>query len=86
MEAPPHSYTATNIISAYNTIARSRRYEQGIPLSLDIASINAFCEQYDLPVERWIFNDCIFALDNLFLEESHKKAEQRNKQIMNKPT
>ncbi|HAI54727.1 MAG TPA: hypothetical protein DCM16_08445 [Acinetobacter nosocomialis] len=62
---------------AYNTIARSRRYEQGVPLAIDIAAINSYVEQYDLPVERFIFNDCILTLDNLFLDEAHKKATQR---------
>jgi hypothetical protein len=74
IEPPEYSYTAYEVLSAYNTIARSRRYEQGVPLALDIASINAYVEQYDLPVERFIFNECIFTLDNLFLDESHKKA------------
>ncbi|WP_245127888.1 hypothetical protein [Acinetobacter baumannii] len=51
--------------------------EQGVPLALDISSINAYVEQYDLPVERYIFNDCIFTLDDMFLDEAHKKATQR---------
>jgi hypothetical protein len=72
---PEYSYTANATLSAYNTIARSRRYEQGVPLALDIAAINAYVEQYDLPVERYIFNECIFTLDNLFLDEAHKKAK-----------
>lgn len=33
--------------------------------------------KYDLPVERYIFNECIFTLDNLFLDESHKKAKAK---------
>jgi hypothetical protein len=76
-DPPEYSYTANAILSAYNTIARSRRYEQGVPLAIDIAAINSYVEQYDLPVERFIFNDCIFTLDNLFLDEAHKKATQR---------
>ncbi|HAV5522664.1 MULTISPECIES: hypothetical protein [Acinetobacter calcoaceticus/baumannii complex] len=63
-------------MSAYNTIARSRRYEQGVPLALDISAINAYVEQYDLPVERYIFNDCIFTLDDMFLDEAHKKEKK----------
>ncbi|WP_080648716.1 hypothetical protein [Acinetobacter lactucae] len=75
MQKPEYSYTANAILSAYNTIARSRRYEQGVPLAIDIAAINSYVEQYDLPVERFIFNDCIFTLDNLFLDEAHKKSK-----------
>ncbi|UDY20781.1 hypothetical protein NLHDIDDJ_02436 [Acinetobacter baumannii] len=77
--APDYSYVANAILSAYNTIARSRRYEQGVPLALDISAINAYVEQYDLPVERYIFNDCIFTLDDMFLDEAHKKTKEGHK-------
>ncbi|MRA12499.1 hypothetical protein F4T81_18290 [Acinetobacter nosocomialis] len=79
IEKPEYSYTSNAIISAYNVISRSRRYEQGIPLSLDISAISAYCEHYELPVERDIFNDCIFAIDNLFLDEAHKKSKNSKK-------
>ncbi|EHU2880990.1 hypothetical protein AYI17_RS21035, partial [Acinetobacter baumannii] len=55
----------------------SRRYEQGIPLSLDQQAINVYAEHNDLPVAAHIFNDCIFALDNLFLDEAHKKSSKK---------
>jgi hypothetical protein len=80
-DAPDYSYVANAILSAYNTIARSRRYEQGVSLALDISAINAYVEQYDLPVERYIFNDCIFTLDDMFLDEAHKKATQRRRRL-----
>lgn len=64
---------AYEIVAAYNIIARSRRYEQGIPMSLDLSAISAYCDHYELPVDRQIFNDCIFEMDNLFLDESHQK-------------
>ncbi|HFE9867093.1 hypothetical protein PGJ97_06775 [Acinetobacter baumannii] len=72
-QKPEYSFTSHAILTAYNIISRSRRYEQGIPLSLDISAISAYCEQYELPVDRDILNDCIFAIDNLFLDESQKK-------------
>ncbi|MEO9279253.1 hypothetical protein ABFY81_04975 [Acinetobacter sp. WA-87] len=74
-EPPKYSYAAQSILSAFSTICRSRRYEQGIPLSLDQQAINVYAEHNDLPVDAHIFNDCIFALDNLFLDESHKKTQ-----------
>ncbi|WP_372544104.1 hypothetical protein [Acinetobacter pittii] len=46
-------------------------------MALDISSINAYVEQYDLPVDRYIFNDCIFTLDDMFLDEAHKKASKK---------
>ncbi|HAV5372790.1 TPA: hypothetical protein ACJERR_003312 [Acinetobacter baumannii] len=73
-DPPEYSYAADSILSAFSTICRSRRYEQGIPLSLDQQAINVYAEHNDLPVDAHIFNDCIFALDNLFLESALKKV------------
>ncbi|WP_171194716.1 hypothetical protein [Acinetobacter sp. A47] len=42
-------------------------------MALDISAISAYCDHYELPVDRQIFNDCIFEMDNLFLDESHQK-------------
>ncbi|WP_353169554.1 hypothetical protein [Acinetobacter sp.] len=70
---PEYSYTAYSILSAYYVIARSRQYEQCIPMALSLGAVNDYCGQYESPVPRWIFNDCIFALDNLFLVEASKK-------------
>ncbi|HFF4771617.1 hypothetical protein, partial [Acinetobacter baumannii] len=77
-DPPEYSYAADSILSAFSTIARSRRYEQGIPLSLDQQAINVYAEHNDLPVAAHIFNDCIFALDNLFLDEAHKKINSKS--------
>lgn len=76
---PEYSFTSHAILTAYNIISRSRRYEQGIPLALDISSISAYCDHYELPVDRDIFNDCIFAMDNIFLDDSHKKMKHSTK-------
>jgi len=48
-----------------------------VPLSLDQQAINVYAEHNDLAVDTHIFNDCIFALDNLFMDEAYKKAMQR---------
>jgi len=48
-------------------------------LALDIAAISAYCDHYEIPVERDIFNDCIFAMDNIFLDDSHKKMKRPTK-------
>ncbi|HAV5471369.1 TPA: hypothetical protein JI250_16935 [Acinetobacter baumannii] len=78
-DPPEYSYAAESILSAFSTICRSRRYEQSIPLSLDQQAINVYAEHNDFPVAAHIFNDCIFALDNLFLEECHKKISTKSK-------
>ncbi|PHM81700.1 hypothetical protein CHH39_14460 [Acinetobacter baumannii] len=76
-DPPEYSYAADSILSAFSTICRSRRYEQSIPLSLDQQAINVYAEHNDLPVERYIFNDCIFTLDDMFLDEAHKKSSKK---------
>ncbi|TDM66774.1 hypothetical protein C5B72_03335 [Acinetobacter sp. KU 011TH] len=78
-DPPEYSYAADSILAAFSTIIRSRRYEQGVPLSLDQQAINVFAEHNDLPVDAHIFNDCIFALDNLFIDEAHKKMSIKQK-------
>ncbi len=78
MKKPEYSYTANALIKAYNVISRSRRYEQGTPLALSIADLNAYCEQYELPVERYIFNAVIFDLDNRFIDEAYKRMQKKS--------
>ncbi|WP_407480234.1 hypothetical protein [Acinetobacter baumannii] len=46
---------------------------------MDQHAINVYAEHNDLPVAAHIFNDCIFALDNLFIDDAHKKMRSRNK-------
>ncbi|MFV5376507.1 hypothetical protein VXO90_12940 [Acinetobacter calcoaceticus] len=76
-DPPEYSYAADAILTAFSTIIRSRRYEQGIPLSLDQQAINVYAEHNDLPVDAHIFNDCIFALDNMLLDEWHKEFKKK---------
>lgn len=76
---PKYSYTANSILSAYNTIARSRRYEQGTPLALGAEDIKSYLELYELPCELHIFTECVFALDNKHLDKAHKLLSRRAK-------
>ncbi|HAV5515510.1 TPA: hypothetical protein JI118_17035 [Acinetobacter baumannii] len=78
-DPPEYSYAADSILAAFSTIIRSRRYEQGVPLCLDQQAINVYAEHNDLPIDAHIFHDCIFALDNLFIEEVHKKISNKSK-------
>ncbi|MDQ8952442.1 hypothetical protein RFH42_05625 [Acinetobacter rudis] len=64
---------ANAVVEAYNLISRSRKYEQGIPMPIDLSAITAYLDQYESPCESWIFDDCIITLDNLFLEEAYQK-------------
>jgi len=78
VKKPEYSYTANALIAAYNVISRSRRDEHGTPLALGIADLNAYCEQYELPVERYIFNAVIFDLDNRFIDETYKRMQKKS--------
>ncbi|MGN5766287.1 hypothetical protein ACNQO6_18250 [Acinetobacter calcoaceticus] len=49
-----------------------------MPLSIDQQAINVYVEHNDLPVGPHIFNECIFALDDLFLEEAYKKVKVKS--------
>ncbi|NNG75672.1 hypothetical protein HLH10_04900 [Acinetobacter sp. ANC 4277] len=71
-EPPQYSYTANAILSAYNTIARARKYEQGVPLALGATEIGAYLELYEVPCELHILVECVFALDNKHLDKAHK--------------
>lgn len=70
---PEYSYTAQAILSAYNIITRSRRYENSMPLSLNLSDIESYLEVYESPVEVHIFVKALLAIDDLFLDEAYKK-------------
>lgn len=76
---PEYSYIASALLKAYNTIARSRRYEQGTPLALGAEDIKSYLELYELPCELHIFTECVFALDNKYLDKAHKLLSRRAK-------
>jgi len=61
------------LLDAYNTIARSRRYENGIPLTLSSRDIADYLELNELPCAMEIFKSAIFMIDNKFIDESYKK-------------
>lgn len=74
IEQPEYSYIASTILNAYQMISRSRQYEQGIPMPIDLSAITMYLEHYEAPCEVWMFNDCMITLDNLFIEEAYKKT------------
>jgi len=67
-DAPEFSYVAHSILMAFNVIARGRSYHP-VAMPLDGSHINAYLELYEAPCELHIFVECVFALDNLFLDE-----------------
>ena len=78
-EPPEYNYTAYAILKAFNTIARARKYEQGVPLALGATEIGAYLELYEVPCELHILVECVFTLDNKHLDKAHKRVESRAK-------
>lgn len=66
-------------MDAYNTIARSRRYENGVPMPIEIKAIKDYLELYDCPIELHIFIDAILMIDNKYIDEAHEKIAKQSK-------
>ncbi|WP_180113259.1 hypothetical protein [Acinetobacter sp. YH12073] len=77
-QPPEYSYSANAILLAYNTIARSRTYPQGVAMPLDASAIKSYLELYEAPCELHIFVECVFALDNLFLDGVRKRMQKKS--------
>ncbi|HCN33323.1 MAG TPA: hypothetical protein DIS99_01070 [Acinetobacter johnsonii] len=75
---PEYSYIASALLKAYNTIARARKYEQGVPLALGATDIGAYLELFEAPCELHILVECVFALDNKHLDKAHKRLSKKS--------
>lgn len=45
-------------------------------MPLDASSIKSYLELHDEPCELYIFVECIFALDNIFLDDARKQMKK----------
>ena len=75
---PEYSYIASALLKAYKTIARARKYEQGVPLALGATDIGAYLELFEAPCELHILVECVFALDNKHLDKAHKRLSKKS--------
>lgn len=66
-------------MGAYNTIARSRRYEGGVPLTLSSMEIQSYLSLNELPIDLDIFMECIYMLDNDFIDKSQEAIKRQVK-------
>lgn len=71
-EPPEPSFAAEYVLSAYALIARSRRYEQGVPLPLGLGEIAEFWAFEEPPVPRRAFLAAVLAVDDCALEQAGK--------------
>jgi hypothetical protein len=64
-------------LSAFRVMERSRNYmsvgDQLVPRPLTIENVLDYIEVYDTPCELWLFLECLFALDNIYIEDWGKK-------------
>ena len=67
------------MIKAFNLISKARRFIAfpqggGFYDSLTLADIKSYFDVYGCDLNRGLFVECIFALDNLFLDEVRRKS------------
>lgn len=67
------------LLDAYNTIARGRRYEQGVPLTISTSEVSNYLQLYDLPIDIDVFLDVVFMLDNDFVDEVREDLKKKRK-------
>ena len=72
---PKYSAIAHYALSAFRTIERSRHYFDAVPKPIDAQNILHYLELYEAPCPEWLFVECIFALDNLYLEKAISKRK-----------
>lgn len=53
-------------------IAKSRRYEQTMPLSLSLHDIKCYVECHGIAIDFDLFASCIFMIDNEFIKSQAK--------------
>ena len=46
-------------------------------MPLDANAIKAYLEIYDAPCELYNFVECVFALDNLFIDDGRKRMSKK---------
>lgn len=79
-DAPEYCHVAASILRAFNMIARSREIHQsGTPMPLGSGDLLSYLELYDAPIDVHIFIECIIAIDNVFIDEAHKRIANSSK-------
>lgn len=59
-------------------IARARViHHSGTPMPLESANILSYLELHDAPVDLPIFVECITAIDNIFIDDAHKRMSRK---------
>ena len=66
------------MIGAFGLISKSRRYITGysgvsIPLSLSLQDIQGYFDVFGCDLDKGLFIECIFALDQVVLDKVNKK-------------
>lgn len=74
---PEHFPLSLYTLSAFRVLERSRDYifngERLIPRPLTTENILSYLEVYDSPCELWLFLECLFTLDNIYLDDWDKR-------------
>lgn len=78
IKEPEYSVVAHVVLGAYNTIARGRRYEGGVPLTISPLEIQAYLSLNELPIELDVFMECIYMLDNDFIDKAQSRMNNQS--------
>jgi hypothetical protein len=76
---PEFSYTANAIIESYNVIQKARNYSNSAPLPISTDQIISYLQLNDCPIEVDVFCDCIFMIDQDFIDSFSKQITQLRK-------
>ena len=79
IKAPPQierSFTASYLIRAFNYISKSRKLiplqHSAIYREITLHDIQTYFDLFGCDIDKGLFIDCMYALDNEFLKEANK--------------
>lgn len=74
---PKFCFESFSILSAYRIIERSRKPSANGVVPLDVRAILDYSDIYGLPLEKELFTDCIFAIDDEYLKSVAREIKNR---------
>ena len=80
-DEPISDYTTHEIISTFYLVGRSRSYIGGMtvmPLPIGVREINDVLIAHPVLIEREVLDSCVFALDDVYLNDISKAQKKNN--------
>ena len=83
---PSSDYDVYAVINTFYLANRGRGYLSGMavsPLPLSVRDISDVLMAHPVMIERDVLDACVFAIDDIYLSESNKKAEKASEDNTN---